>query len=227
MPDAERLMVDTPYGYHECIPGVREDIQYHDAKAYYYNMAKRLPSLNVHCGRSKLTWIDTEAQEWARWKKVISAVEECKSLRNVLAGNMAGSMPSDDATVPWRVWYSTEEDKVKTAPVPHSWGRFRAVGLLLVRSGCELLMRTCIEAGDKAVYANTDGVQMQGDCPKIWEDHGFTVGMKGFGHSEVCHRGSYIIAGTPTKPYEWGHREYIPSPRLPLPTVQYASWLAG
>ena len=227
MADAERLNVGTPYGYHECAPGVVNDCSYFDAKAYYYTMAKRLPSLNVHCGRKGLEWLDTDGEEWGRFQYVLSSVERSKPLRNILAGNMAGSSPQEDATVPNRVWYSSAEGRVKIAPVPHSWGRFRAVGLLLVRSGAELLMRACHEGGKGVVYANTDSVHTTGPCPRVWADHGFTVGVKGTGLSETCHRGSYHVAGVGTKPYMAGDREYIPAERLPIPQVLYSSWLRG
>lgn len=225
--DAETLMQGSPYGYHECTPGLYEKVRYYDVRGYYYNMMCRLKSLNVYVGPKLLHWLPTPNDEWERFQSLLYEVQKHKPLRNQLAGNMAGSTPSKDAEPNFMVSYCKKTERVEIRKIPYNPGRFRAAGLLLVRSGAELTWHQCDRLGADAVYSNVDCVFTQGAEPTLWKDHGFMVELKAEGKARVVRRGSWRIGKQCTKPYRFGQKEALPVARGIPPEVHYSfQWLS-
>lgn len=247
----EWLLDGVTYGYHECTPGrysnqiprfvpsgeVQRDL-FHvtrreipnpdykpavtmfDVKGYYYQMLRMVPSLywDVYPTSARGMLMGPETK--AAWKDVLDCVEPCKILRNSLAGAFAGSLKPGSAFT-----RDLDTGGVKEIITPGSPGPFRALGLLLVRSGVELCHREALT--HNAIYATIDSVSLLGDAvPTVWQSFGFTVEKKAAGNAEICHRGSYKIGKTQTRNYANGDREYYAVERVPEIPVQYhRSWL--
>ena len=242
---AEYLLDGVPYGYHECTPGVYKSaseywqppppkkhlfdegvkalvnpdhvpaITMYDVEGYYFAMLKRLKGLHITVYPDDLTIEPFRPDMKDAWTYLLESVEENKTLRNSLAGALAGSLKRGRA-------YCRDLDTggVKVIAPPGSAGPYRAAGLLLVRSGVELCH--CEALTTNSVYATIDSVVTTGTTtPVVWPSWGFTVSKKGQGNGEICHRGSYQIGNKRTLNYANGDLEYIPCARIEQIPIQY------
>lgn len=217
-----------PYGYHECSPGLYPCGEYHDVSGYYYDMFCRLPSLYVgEVTKTRITFLPMDADTTARWYAVKDAVRHDKSIRNTLAGCAAGSVRSSDERPLMAFSRNKETGGTKCYRLPQRPGPFRAVGLLMVRTGVELTLAQCAYLGGECVYSNVDcTITTTKQSMGIWLYHGFRVPPPTTGATEVCHRGSWCVGVRHTAPYHDGDREYITRERGTMPkTLYHRQWL--
>ena len=231
---ADILLDGITYGYHECIPGAYQFASHYDVSAYYFTMLKRLPSIRLLVLPDGIIFRPMPDAEKDRWNLVLSTVAGSKSLRNTLAGVMAGSTAKkDDGELNLRPYYY--RDKSRPPGPGEDWGvienyrlgapgPFRAAGLLCVRTGYEKTLQESRQ--NCTIYANIDSVIVTGYRVPHWETFGFTTKCDYAGSAHIIGRGSWRVGKHETKIYTRDNTELEPTNRPAQdPAILYGSWL--
>lgn len=231
---ADILLDGITYGYHECKPGSYQFASHYDVTAYYYTMLKMMPSIRLLVLPDGIIFRPMPDAEMDRWKQVLSCVAGSKSLRNTLAGVMAGSTAKkDDGELNLRVYYYRDKSHPpgpgEDWPVIENYrlgaaGPFRAAGLLCVRTGYEKTLQESRQ--NNTIYANIDSVIVTGSRVPHWETFGFTTKCEYAGSAHIIGRGSWRVGKHETKIYTRDNTALEPTDRpVSDPAIQYGNWL--
>ena len=231
---ADILLEGITYGYHECTPGVYQFASHYDVSAYYFTMLKMLPSIRVLVLPDGLVFRPMEKGEFEKWRLILDTVAENKSLRNTLAGVMAGATArKDDGELNLKPYYYRDPSKKpgpgEDWPVIENFrlgaaGPFRAAGLLCVRTGYEKTLQECRQSN--TIYANIDSVIVVGERNPHWEGLGFSVKCEYTGSAHIVGRGIWRVGRHETKIYTCDNATAEPTQRPGRdPDTLFGNWL--
>lgn len=198
-------------------PGRYEDVTVWDARAYYFTLFSRLPSLRCSPGiDGSVSWHAMTRDEKARRSELQGRIAGVKPLRNAVWGAALGSSS-------WRYFYFRGTRK----PFGPRRGPFHPAALCLARSAWELTRATAEEVA--SVYSHTDCVtSIDGAYPSLWDAAGFEVAVKLSGPAVLNHLQSWKIGPLPSKFYSEGDIWTDPIPIAPRPTLLYGrGWAYG
>lgn len=204
--------------YHECAPGKYKDLSYWDVRACFYTLLCRLPSLYVSIGPNDIDFFSMPPGARERWRDVQTVVTYQKLLRNSMWGRACGNTPNAGP----RIFYHRGNRKeFRGGPGP-----FAAAAWLVAASAWDLNRAAAEETG--AVYGTADSIIAPiTRAPAAWRNAGLDYEAVPPGAAEICHRGSYLVAGKQTQTYYNGSRAYKETPRPPSPPCNYAPQWVG
>lgn len=206
----ETLFSDERFrGYHDCEPGIYENVTLWDIKSCYATLLTRAStekkfSLRPRLDEYGLYWKKNKPGERERFLDAIGACWEHPTLRNSLFGVSLGSYKP--------VYYyskNKETGETERGFFVIGAGQYRPLALLVLRSMSELCHEQSLLCLSK--YTTIDSVAIVGDSiPALWRDHGLTVERKFTGNAEFRGRGNWAFwYGNSPKPVDLESSEWL------------------
>lgn len=198
----DHLQAHALWAYQYCEPKHLPQGYLHDITSCYYSLMCRAPSPYVQILDGELDFPEPEQKEFSKWKDMLSAIGQHKSMRNSLVGQMYsaglgtyyyGGKSNAPAT--------PQEEGSRNRKAPP--GLLRPLASMVIRAGYELCCLAREE--EKGFYANTDCVISSSPLsPPVWNKYGMRVKLKASGPSDICAVGYYRVGKFET---EWWKKE--------------------
>lgn len=220
---------NSRYQYHDCKPGIYDNLTQWDGSAYFYTFMKKMPSPHVSLTPRGLHWGTLSPDEWHRWHDLLDALgadtDASKVVRNAVWGSALGGThlvkkgkqkgeqkpggmcKGYTSAKPKKLkeWEEKTGKKWEPGTLRVCWyclgpGPLRPMAIVVARTGAELCSIASAEVD--SLYSTVDSVTTTtGKRPAIWDRYKLPYKEKAQGQGHIVACGVWRIGAKATKPY--------------------------